>query len=103
MQRYATPPNHSPLSASGVKLLRSGYDDQKLSGLLGVWAGLSNDPLLVGLSADCVEHGPQGCGHPTHIADVRKHSCPLSPQPLPAATQAVTASRYATVVCTHAS
>ena len=59
-------------------MFRSGYDDQKLSSLLGLWAGLSNDPLLVGLSADCVEHGPQGCGHPTHIADVRKHPLGLS-------------------------
>ena len=76
MQWYAT---HAPTTAAHfplarVKLFRSGYDDQKLSSLLGLWAGLSNDPLLVGLSADCVEHGPQGCGHPTHIADVRKRA-----------------------------
>ena len=79
-------------------MLRSGYDDQKLSGLLGVWAGLSNDPLLVGLSADCVEHGPQGCGHPTHIADVPKPSLSLCPT----TCTPVAASRYA-IVCTHAS
>eukprot|EP01045_Picozoa_sp_COSAG04_P037900 COSAG04_NODE_9901_length_822_cov_1.099585_2_plen_70_part_01 len=51
----------------------------------------------MGLSADCVEHGPQGCGHPTHIADVRKHplglSCHLLP---PAVAQAVITSRYTT-------